>query len=128
MQLEILALVVVIMLVVVVAFLVQLLIQARTTMQGVDEFVRETRRDLLPLLQELRETSQHLNRAAARIEEGSGRVGDLLESLGEVGDTIHSVNSLVQGGVGRYLGNLAGLWSGFRAASKAIRTQMSKNK
>lgn len=128
MQVDILVVVVIVLLVIIAVFLVPMLIQVRTAMQRFDEFLRETQRDLIPMLHELREASERLNRAAARVEQGAGRAGDLLESLGEVGDTIHSVNTLVQGSAVRYVGNLAGLWSGFRAAGKAMKKQLSKNK
>lgn len=127
-QVDLMVVVIIVLLVIIAAVLVPMLVQVRNTMQHVDEFVREAQRDLLPMLRELREASERVNRAAANVEQGSGRVGDLLESLGEVGDSIHSVNSLVQGGVGRSLGSMTSVWSGFRAAAKAIRTQLSKHK
>lgn len=128
MQIDILALFITILLLIVVLFLVPALLQARSTAQRIDEFLREAQRDLLPMLRELREASEHLNRASAKVEEGVTKAAALTDSLEEVGDSIHSVNSFLRHDVGRYAGNVAGLWLGFRSASKVLIKQLLKEK
>lgn len=128
MQIDVMALLITILLLIVVIFLVPMLIQLRNTAQRFDEFVREAQRDLLPMLRELREASEHLNRAAGKVEEGVGKAAFLADSLEEVGESIHSVNSFLRQGVGRYAGNLAGLWLGMRSASKVFLKQLTKEK
>jgi uncharacterized protein YoxC len=128
MQIDIVGLVIAVLLLVLVIFLVPMLIQARNTAQRVDDFLREAQRDLLPMLRELRETSEHLNRAAGKVEEGVGKAAFLADSLEEVGESIHSANSFLRHGVGRYAGNLAGLWLGMRSASKVFLKQLVKEK
>lgn len=128
MQIDIVALAIAFLLLVLVIFLVPMLIQARNTAQRVDDFLREAQRDLLPMLRELREASEHLNRAAGKVEEGVGKAAFLADSLEEVGESIHSANSFLRHGVGRYAGNLAGLWLGMRSASKVFLKQLVKEK
>jgi len=128
MQIDILALFITILLLIVVVFLVPALLQARSTALHLDEFLRDAQRDLLPMLRELREASEHLNRAAGKVEEGVTKAAALSDSLEEVGESIHSVNSLLRHGVGRYAGNLAGLWLGMRSASKVFIKQLNKGK
>lgn len=128
MQIDILALFITILLLIVVVFLVPALLQARSTAQRIDEFLREAQRDLLPMLRELREASEHLNRASVKVEEGATKAAALTDSLEEVGESIHSVNSFLRHDVGRYAGNVAGLWLGFRSASKVLIKQLLKEK
>jgi uncharacterized protein YoxC len=128
MQIDVMALFIVVLLLIIVVFLVPTMIQVRTAMQRFDEFLRETQRDLLPMLRELREASEKLNRASSKTEEGVAKVGVLLDSLEEVGDTVHNVNSFLRHDVGKYVGNVAGLWLGFRSASKAFMKQLTKQK
>jgi uncharacterized protein YoxC len=128
MQIDVISLLIAILLLVVVIFLVPMMIQVRNTALRFDEFVREVQRDLLPTLRELREASEHLNRAASKVEEGVGKAAFLADSLEEVGESIHSANSFLRHGVGRYTGNLAGLWLGMRSASKVFLKQLVKEK
>jgi len=127
-QVDILALIIVFVILLIVAFLIPMLVQAKKTALQVDEFLKASQRDLIPMLKELREASERINRAAARAEEGVEHVGGLMESVGEVGDSIHRVNHFLQHDVGRYMGNAAGLWLGIRAASKVVLKEMRKQK
>jgi uncharacterized protein YoxC len=128
MQIDIVALFAAILLLIVVIYLVPMLIQVRNAAQRCDEFLREAQRDLLPMLRELRETTEHLNRAAGKVEDGVGKAAFLADSLEEVGESIHSVNSFLRHDVGRYAGNLASLWLGMRSASKVFLKQLVKEK
>ncbi len=127
-QVDILALVIVLVVLLIVSFLIPMLIQAKRTAQQVDEFLKSAQRDLIPMLKELREASERINRAAARAEQGVEQVGGLMESVGEVGESIHKVNHFLQHDVGRYMGNAAGLWLGIRAASKVVLKELRKQK
>jgi len=127
-QIDIISLFIAILLLIVVIMLVPMMIQVRNTAQRFDEFIREAQRDLLPMLRELREASERLNRASGKVEEGVGKAAFLADSLEEVGESIHSVNSFLRHDVGRYAGNLAGLWLGFRSASKVFIKQLVKEK
>lgn len=118
-QVDVFALFITVLLLLIAVFLIPLLIQMRNTAQRVDEFIHEAQRDLLPMLRELRETSEKLNQASAK-------AGGLVDSLGEAGESIHKVNEFLQHDVGRYVGNAAGLWLGLRAASKVFLKQLKQ--
>ncbi|AMV71940.1 hypothetical protein JCM30471_04380 [Desulfuromonas carbonis] len=119
-QIDIFVLIITVVFLVIAAALVPLLLQLKRTASEADALLAELRRELIPTLREFREASERLNRASAQVEAGAGRAGTLLESLGEVGDSIHSVNSFFHRDMARYAGNAAGLWLGIRAASKVI--------
>ena len=112
-QVDIFALIVVFLFLLIAVFLIPTLLHLKNTLQKFDQFVGEAQRDVLPMLRELREISEKVNRA-------SDDAGKLMESLGEVGDTIHSANKFLHHDVGRLLGNAAGFWLGIRGASKAF--------
>jgi uncharacterized protein YoxC len=128
MQIDVMAMLIVILLLIIVIFMAPALIQARNTAQRLDEFLRDAQRDLLPMLREMREAAERLNRTSGKLEEGVSKAATLADSLEEVGDSIHSVNSFLRYDVGRYAGNLAGLWLGLRSASKVFINQLNKEK
>jgi uncharacterized protein YoxC len=105
-------------------FLIPMLMQLKKMAQEADVLLSELRRELVPTLREIRETAERLNRASGHLEEGAGRAGVLLQSLGEVGQSVHNVNDFLQHDIGRFLGrnlgNATGLWLGLRAASKVV--------
>jgi len=128
MQVDALSLLIVLLLLVIVIFLVPMMIQLKNASQRFDEFMRDAQRDMLPMLRELREASERFNRASAKVEAGVEKAANLAESLEEVGESIQSVNSFLRHDVGRYAGNLAGLWLGFRSASKVFIKQLAKER
>lgn len=128
MQIDFMMLLIGILLLIVVIFLVPMLIQIRNTAHRVDELLRDAQRDLVPILRDLRETSERVNRASGKLEEGVGKAAALADSLEEIGGSIHNVNSFLRHDVGRYAGNLAGLWLGLRSASKVFIKQLAKEK
>ena len=119
-QVDVFVLIITVVFLVIAAALVPLLLQLKRTAREADALLADLRRELVPTLRELRETSERLNRASASVESGAGKAGLLLESLGEVGESIHNVNSFFHRDAARYVGNAAGLWLGIRAASKVI--------
>lgn len=128
MQIDFIVLLIAFLVLLVVIFLIPTLLQVKATSQRMDEFIRDAQRDLIPMLKELREASERLNRTTAKAEEGVDRASGLMESLGEVGETIGQVNDFLQHGVGRSTGNALGLWLGIRAASKVFLKQLKQQK
>ena len=110
-----LALIAVIALVVLVGYVVWAMVQLCRTLQRVDEMIVNTERELTPLLASLREASERMNNAVAHLEKGAIRAGGLLEAIGELGDSIHSVNEFLRSGTQQYLNQGMVLWSGFQA-------------
>lgn len=103
------------------AFLVPLLIQLRSTVKNAHLFLDDARQELMPMLKELRETSERINRT-------SGHADELVESLSEMGESLKKVNSFLVHDVGKYAGNAIGLWLGMKAASKVFLKQMREER
>jgi len=118
-QVDVFTLIITILFVVIAAVLIPTLFQLKSTAKQVDDLVNEARRDLLPMLRELRQASERINQASDKAEV-------LFDSLGETGESIHKVNDFLQHDVGRYVGNAAGLWLGLRAASKVFVKQLKE--
>ncbi len=120
MQVDVFALIITVLFIIIAIFLIPTLLQVKGSSQRVDEFLKEAQRDVLPILRELREASEHLNRIAKRVDEGAEKASELMESVGEIGESIQKVHHAVQHGIGRSAGNALGLWLGLRAASKVF--------
>jgi uncharacterized protein YoxC len=115
MWLNSLALIAVIAFVVLVGYVVWAMVQLRKTLQRMDEMIVNTDRELTPLLANLRESSENMHNCTVHLEKGVIRAGGLLEAVGEVGDSLHSVNEFLRGGTQQYLHQGMVLWSGFQA-------------
>jgi uncharacterized protein YoxC len=110
-----LALIAVIAFVVLVGYVVWAMVQLCRTLQHVDEMIVNTERELTPLLVNLRESSESMRVSVDHLKKGVIRAGGLLEAIGEVGDSIHSVNEFLRSGTRQYLNQGMVLWSGFQA-------------
>jgi len=101
---------------VVVGMLVPLVLQLLRTLRMVESTLGETRSELLPLLRNLRESSERLNRATAGVEAGVEELKGVFAAIGEVRRGIHGLADTLQHGLSRSIGNILGLWFGMRAA------------
>ena len=110
-----LVLIAVVAFIVMVGYVVWAMVQLRRTLQRVDEIIVNTERELVPLLANLRESTEHMNNSIVQMEKGVIRAGGLLEAIGEVGDSLHSVNEFLRGGTRQYLNQGMVLWTGFQA-------------
>ena len=128
MDLDILALIATIAFVLIALFLIPVLIQIRQTARRVDEFVEVTQRDMLPLMKDMREVTEHLKMMTVEAEEDLTRLRPLFESMEQTGEALHTVTSALNSGVGRVVAQSVGTWWGARAAKKAIYREMSQTK
>jgi uncharacterized protein YoxC len=110
-----LALISVIAFVVLVGYVVWATLQLCRTLQRVDEMIVNTERELMPLLANLRESSERMHNSVVHLEKGVIRAGGLLEAIGELGDSVHNVNEFLRSGTRQYLNQGMVLWSGFQA-------------
>lgn len=110
-----LALIAVIALIVLVGYVVWAMVQLCRTLQHLNVMIVNTERELTPLLASLRQSSERMHNSAIHLEKGVIRAGELLEAIGEVGDSIHSVNDFIRSGTRQYLNQGMVLWSGFQA-------------
>jgi uncharacterized protein YoxC len=120
MQIDVFSLIITVTFLLIAVFLIPTFLHLRNTSQRLDDFLKEAQRDVLPMVRELREVSEHLNRISKRIDEGSEKASLLMDSVGEVGESIQKVHHAIQHGIGRSAGNALGLWLGLRAASKVF--------
>lgn len=102
-----------------VAVLVPLLLQLRRTLRQLETTLGETRQELVPLLRNLRESAERLNRAAAGVEAGVEQLQGVLAVVGEVRKGIAGLADTLQHGFGRTLAQLFGVWFGLRSAKTA---------
>ena len=124
MPLEVFALIMMIIVLIIAIFLIPLLLQLRTTVQRIDDLVRDVQHDFVPMLKDLREASEHVKRTSEAAEKGSS----VLTALGEAAEGLNQFSHYLKHDVGRLAGNLAGFWAGFRAAGKTLAEQSEKKK
>lgn len=105
--------------VLVTAVLVPVLMQLRRTLLLLEHTLGEAREELLPLLRNLRETSERLNRASAGVEAGVDELHGLFAAIGAVRKGVQGLADTLQHGFSRILGQILGLWCGMRAAHAA---------
>jgi len=85
-----------------------ILIQALRTQA---EALRELRRDVLPALTEMRQTSQNLLAASEGLRQGVQQVQHLTHALGEIGEDLDLGHRTVKGGI-KLAGKLLVPWLG----------------
>jgi len=109
-------------------FMLALMSQFRRTAQRVERFIDETERDLLPLLKDLRETTERAARLARTAEEDIGKIAPLFHSLGEAGHSLHALTGALNTDMFRYAGSALGFWLGMRSMKKAFPTGQKHRK
>jgi hypothetical protein len=80
-------------------------------LQAQAEALRELRRDLLPALSEVRQTSQNLLAASEGLRQGMARIQHLTDALGDIGDDLELGHRSVKSGF-KWMGRLLGPWLG----------------
>lgn len=119
-QVDIFALIVLVVVVVLAAFLLPMIWQLKKTARETDAFLNDLRRELIPTLRDFREIAERINRASVKIEKGSGLAENLLESLDGIAGTLRQVNHFFRKDACHLSENIACLILGIRAASRII--------
>ena len=117
---EVAAILVAIAFAVLVGYLVPLLIQVRKTVEEAETLVSKLNADLPTLVTELRAMSQNLNDLTEQARGGVEHAAVLLHAVGEVGESVNQVHSLVRGSGGNLLANVASVVAGLRAAKHVV--------
>ena len=128
MDLQVLALISTIVLVLIAVFLIPLLIQVRQTTQKIDSLVEETHREVMPLVRELRETTEYVRRISREAEADLVKVGAIFDSLEEAGEAVRHVAGSLNSGVSGVIGRSVGTWLGARAARKEFIREVKHHK
>ena len=117
---EVAAILVAIAFAVLVGYLVPLLIQVRKTVEEAETLVSKLNADLPTLVTELRAMSQNLNDLTGQARGGVEHAAVLLHAVGEVGESVNHMHSLVRGSGGTLLANVASVVAGLRAAKHVV--------
>ncbi|HTB33614.1 MAG TPA: DUF948 domain-containing protein [bacterium] len=80
-------------------------------LQAQAEALRELRRDMLPALGEIRQTSQNLLAASEGLRQGMARIQHLTDALGDIGDDLELGHRGVKSGI-KWASRLIGPWLG----------------
>jgi uncharacterized protein YoxC len=123
---EIAAILVAIAFAVLVGYLVPLLIQVRKTAAEAEQLVTKMNTDLPALVTELRAMSQNLTDLTEQARGGVEHAAVLLHAVGEVGESVNQVHSLVRGSGGTLLANVASMVAGLRAAKQVVAERLKE--
>jgi uncharacterized protein YoxC len=123
---EVAAILVAIAFAVLVGYLVPLLIQVRKTAAEAEELVTKMNTDLPVLVTELRAMSQNLTDLTDQARGGVEHAAVLLHAVGEVGESVNQVHSLVRGSGGTLLANVASVVAGLRAAKHVVTERLKE--
>jgi len=123
---EVAAVLVAIAFAVLVGYLVPLLIQVRRTAAEAEQLVTKLNTDLPTLVTELRAMSQNLNDLTDQARGGVEHAAVLLHAVGEVGESVNQVHSLVRGSGGTLLANVASVVAGLRAAKQVVTERLKE--
>lgn len=123
---EVAAVLVAIAFAVLVGYLVPLLIQLRKTVAEAETLVAKLNADLPTLVTELRAMSQNLNDLTEQARGGVEHAAVLLHAVGEVGESVNHMHSLVRGSGGTLLANVASVVAGLRAAKHVVTERLKE--
>ena len=111
---------------VLVGYLVPLLIHIRKMVVESERLVTKLNAELPTLITELRTMSQNLNEVSEQARGGVEHAAVLLHAVGEVGESVNQVHSLVRGSGGSLLANVASVVAGLRAAKQVVRERFKE--
>ncbi|MGQ0810678.1 MAG: DUF948 domain-containing protein [Nitrospiraceae bacterium] len=121
---EIAAILVAVAFAVLVGYLVPMLIQIRKTLAESEQLLARMNNELPSLLTELRAMSQNLNDLADQTRGGVEHASVLLHAVGEIGDSVQHVHSLVRGSGGSLLTNVVSMVAGVKAATAVMKNRL----
>lgn len=82
--------------VILLGFLIPVILQLRKTAKSVENFLKATQESLTPLLSELKESAERLNKISENIEGAVSNVRHLANAVGEIGTMVDEVNDFVK--------------------------------
>ncbi|WHZ20961.1 MAG: hypothetical protein OJF47_000073 [Nitrospira sp.] len=111
---------------VLVGYLVPLLVQIRKTVAESEQLFVKMNAELPTLVAELRTMSQNLNDVTEQARGGVEHAAVLLHAVGEVGESVNQVHSLVRGSGSSLLANVASMVAGLRAAKHVVKERFKE--
>ncbi len=82
--------------VILLGFLIPVILQLRKTAKSAENFLKVTQESLTPLLSELKESAERLNKISEDIEGSVSNVRHLANAVGEIGTMVDEVNNFVK--------------------------------
>ncbi len=82
--------------VILLGFLIPVILQLRKTAKSAENFLKVTQESLAPLLSELKESAERLNKISEDIEDSVSNVRHLANAVGEIGAMVDEVNNFVK--------------------------------
>ena len=107
-------------------FLIRALIQVSRTMGNLGTLINSLEKEIIPLIRDLRETSERVTNLLAQTQERLNQLEGLFLTLKESAQIFSIFNRIMRGGVTSSLMNLAGLAVGVKTAGKVLFKQKGK--
>ena len=101
------------------AFMIPAFIEIRKTAAATRQFITYTESELNPALKELRETLSELKRISGAIASRTDDLNTFMESMGDTGRNLRTINNVVGAVAGAMVGSSAWI-TGARVAGKLI--------
>jgi len=112
-QVDLFTLIIMVAVIILVAFLLPMLWQLKKTAEQAEALLSELRRDLVPTIQELRETGGNLHQISIKAAKGAEKTESLI-------DAIDTLGTFMQQDVFRFVSYVECLMCGIRAAGKVL--------
>jgi len=119
-EINIIALALLLAAVLVTAFLLPMIWQLKKTGRKADILLAEIQRELLPTLRDCREIAERLKHASLKIEKGSAQTENLLAALEELSVGVRRITHIIRQDACFAVENAAGLILGLKAACRVL--------
>ena len=93
-------------------FPIRVLIQLTRVIQGPGSYLEIPGREIIPLVRNLKEVSDGINRLTIQVEDKVKQTEPLFKAIAESAGIVSTVNRVLKGGVAAPLINMAGLSAG----------------
>jgi uncharacterized protein YoxC len=107
-------------------FLIRVLIQLNKLTRDVDGLLKKMEQELIPLVHNLKETSENVNRITVQVQDRVQQTEALFKALKDTAQVVFTINRVLKGGVSSTLLNMAGLAAGVKAGSQVLMRNIKK--
>jgi uncharacterized protein YoxC len=101
-------------------FLIRVLIQLTRLSKDLENTLKSLEVEILPLVHNLKEISDGLNRLTVQVEDRVKQTEPLFKAIADSAGIVSTINRVLKGGVAAPLLNMAGLSAGVLAAGKTF--------
>ena len=101
-------------------FIIWTLMRISRMIRKLETFLKSLEEEIIPLVRNLRGTSENINRLVDQSQERLNQLEGLFLTLKESAQIFSVINRIMRGGVTSTLLNLAGLAAGFKSAGQTL--------